>query len=231
MGTLLTAKKLTKGYNSKKVLRNLDLEIETGKIYGLLGPNGSGKTTFLKIAAGVLRYRTGEITIEGDKPSVVTKSKVAYLPDVNFFYKWMKVKDAVRFFDDMFEDFDLDKAKDLIQFMKLDEDDKVYSLSKGMLARLKLALVLSREAKLYLFDEPLSGIDPVSREKIIESIVDSCNENCSFIISTHMVSDVEQLLDEVIFLSDGKVILSGNSEEFRLEKGISINELYMEVFK
>lgn len=231
MGTILKATNLTKSYYRKKGLDGFNLEIPEGKIIGLLGPNGSGKTTFIKIAAGILKNTAGEITIDGHVPGVYTKSIVAYLPDVNFLYKWMKIKDAIKFYKDMFQDFDEDKCKKLLEFMTLNEDDKVTALSKGMLEKLNLSLTLSRKAKLYILDEPLGGVDPVAREKIINAILDNYREDSSMIVTTHLVNDIERLFDDVAFIKEGKIVLEGNAEELRIEKGMSIDELYREVFQ
>lgn len=230
MDLILKATNLTKNYHSKKALKGINLELEKGKILGLLGPNGSGKTTFMKIAAGILRPTSGEILIDGQKPGIYTKSIVSYLPDVNYLYKWMRIRDAINFFKDFYVDFDLEKSKRLLDFMKLDENDKVTSLSKGMKEKLHLALVLSRNAKLYVFDEPLGGIDPNAREKIIDAIIDNIREDCSMIISTHLVRDIERLFDDVAFISDGEIILNGNAEELRTERNKSIDEIFREVY-
>ncbi|AJA49800.1 ABC transporter ATP-binding protein [Clostridium pasteurianum DSM 525 = ATCC 6013] len=231
MEPILKASDLTKSYFRKRGLNNFNLEIPLGRIVGLLGPNGSGKTTFIKIAAGILRHTSGEIKIDGQNPGVYTKSVVAYLPDVNFLYKWMKIKHAVKFYKDMFKDFDENKCKELLIFMDLDENDKVTTLSKGMLEKLNLSLTLARKAKLYILDEPLGGVDPTAREKILNAILDNCREDSSMIVTTHLVNDIERLFDDVAFISEGKIVLQGNAEELRIEKGKSIDELYREVFK
>lgn len=231
MSIILKAANLNKSYYRKKALEGFNIEISEGKIVGLLGPNGSGKTTFIKISAGILRSTSGEITIDGQKPGVYTKSIVSYLPDVNFLYKWMKIKDSVAFYKDMFSDFDEQKCKELLQFMDLNEEDKVTALSKGMLEKLNLSLTLSRKAKLYILDEPLGGVDPVAREKIIDAILNNYREDSSMIVTTHLVNDIERLFDDVAFISNGKVVLQGNAEELRVERGKSIDELYREVFQ
>lgn len=231
MDTILKAVKLEKGYFNKKALDGLDLEVKKGKIVGLLGPNGSGKTTFLKIAAGLLRPTNGEILIDGHKPGVHTKSMVSYLPDKDYLFKWMKIKDAIQFFKDFYEDFDEKKAKELLEFMNLDINSKIPTLSKGMSEKLYLTLVLSRKAKLYILDEPLGGVDPTTREKILDAILNNYSEDSSIIITTHLVNDIERLFDDVAFISEGKIVLSGNAEELRNEKEMSIDQLYREVFK
>ncbi|OFI06971.1 ABC transporter ATP-binding protein YtrB [Clostridium acetireducens DSM 10703] len=228
---LLKASNINKNYFKKKALDNFSLELEKGKILGVLGPNGSGKTTFLKILAGILKANSGEVLISSEKVGFKTKSYVAYLPDRNFLYKWMKVKDAIDFYNDFFKDFNKEKCKEILKDMDLDEEMKVKNLSKGMTEKLLLTLTLSREAKIYLLDEPLGGVDPVTREKILSTIIENFNEESSMIITTHLVSDIERLFDEVVFISQGKLILKGNTEDLRNEKSMSIDELYREVFK
>ncbi|MCB2295229.1 ABC transporter ATP-binding protein [Clostridium algoriphilum] len=231
MDNILESKKICKSYMNKKALRGVDLNILPGKIVGLLGPNGSGKTTFLKIAAGILHPSSGEILVDGHKPGVYTKSVVSYLPDNEYLFKWMKVKDAVMYFKDFYTDFDVKKSKELLEFMNLDENSPVKSLSKGMKEKLKLTLVLSRTAKLYILDEPLGGVDPTAREKILNAIVSNFSENSSMIITTHLVNDIERIFDDVAFISDGEIILKGNAEELRMTREKSIDELYREVFQ
>ena len=231
MDNILKSEKICKSYLNKKALRGVTLDIMPGKILGLLGPNGSGKTTFLKIAAGILHESSGEILIDGEKPGVYTKSIVSYLPDNEYLLKWMKVKDAVMYFKDFYSDFNEKKAKELLLFMNLDENSSVKSLSKGMKEKLKLTLVLSREAKLYILDEPLGGVDPTAREKILDAIISNFSENSSMIITTHLVNDIERIFDDVAFISDGEIVLQGNAEELRIDKKKSIDELYREVFQ
>ncbi|WP_026881773.1 ABC transporter ATP-binding protein [Clostridium akagii] len=231
METMLKTTNLTKQYSKNRGLNGLNMEIKTGRIVGLLGPNGSGKTTLLKIAAGILRKESGEIEIDGKEPGMYTKSIVSYLPDTNYLYKWMKIKDAVKFYSDMFKDFDRQKCEELLKFMNLNEEDKVTSLSKGMLEKLNLSLTISRKAKLYILDEPLGGVDPTAREKIIDAILNNYREDSSMIVTTHLVNDIERLFDDVFFISEGKIVLEGNAEELRISKGKSIDELYREVFQ
>ena len=231
MDNILEAKEIHKSFLNKKALRGVNLNIPLGKIVGLLGPNGSGKTTFLKIAAGILHQSKGEILIDGHVPGVHTKSMVSYLPDNEYLLKWMKVKDAVRYFKDFYSDFDEAKASELLVFMKLDENDAVKSLSKGMKEKLKLTLVLSRKAKLYILDEPLGGVDPTAREKILNAIVSNFSKDSSMIITTHLVNDIERIFDEVAFISEGEIVLEGNAEELRTSRKKSIDELYREVFQ
>ncbi|MGY0373898.1 ABC transporter ATP-binding protein [Clostridium sp. JNZ J1-5] len=231
MSAILEAKNLSKSYFNKKALNDINLSIEKGEVLGFLGPNGSGKTTFIKIAAGILRQSNGEILINGIKPGVETKKLVSYLPDRNYLYKWMKIKDAIEFFNDFYEDFNIKRCKELLDFMKLEEDYKITSLSKGMMEKLNLTLVLSRKAKLYILDEPLAGVDPVAREKILDAIIQNYNEDSSMIITTHLVKDIERVFDNIAFIKDGTIVLSGNAEDLRCERGKSIDELFREVFE
>lgn len=231
MSAILEAKNLSKSYFNKKALDGINLSIEKGEVLGFLGPNGSGKTTFIKIAAGILRQSNGEILINGIKPGVETKKLVSYLPDRNYLYKWMKIKDAIEFFNDFYEDFDVKRCKELLDFMKLEEDYKITALSKGMMEKLNLTLVLSRKAKLYILDEPLAGVDPVAREKILDAIIQNYNEDSSMIITTHLVKDIERVFDNIAFIKDGNIVLSGNAEDLRCERGKSIDELFREVFE
>ncbi|MBU3194038.1 ABC transporter ATP-binding protein [Clostridium algidicarnis] len=230
MKNIVEAKNLSKSYFKKKALDNLNLTIPEGQVLGLLGPNGSGKTTFIKILSGILSQSSGDIIIDGNIPGAYTKSVVSYLPDKNYLYKWMTVNDAILFFKDFYSDFDEFKAYELLSFMKLDKNSKVTSLSKGMSEKLNLTLVLSRKAKLYVLDEPIAGVDPVAREKILDAIINNYNKDSSMIITTHLVRDIERIFDHVSFISEGKIILSGNAEELREEKGRSIDELYRDVF-
>lgn len=231
MGYLLEVNNISKKYGRKKALDGLTLNIEKGKIVGLLGPNGSGKTTLIKTIAALLRYDKGQILIDGKEPGVETKAIVSYLPDRDFLYKWMTIKDAVNFFKDFFMDFDEKKAYEMIQYMKLDPAQKVTSLSKGMGERLNLSLVLSRKARLYLLDEPLAAVDPSTREKLINAIIDNFNEDSSIIISTHLINDVERLFDEAAFISEGKIILQEEVEKLKSVKGKSLEDIFKEIFE
>lgn len=231
MDNILKAENLCKSYFNKQALRGISLNIDSGKVVGLLGPNGSGKTTFLKIIAGIMQPTAGDIFIDGHKPGIYTKSIVSYLPDNEYIPKWMKIKNAIKFFKDFYADFDEMKAYELLQFMKLDRNDSVKTLSKGMKEKFKLSLILSRKARLYVLDEPLGGVDPSAREKILDAIINNYTENSSMIITTHLVNDIERIFDEVAFISEGEIVLQGNAEELRLNRKKSIDELYREVFE
>lgn len=231
MRDVIQVKGLTKKYGRKTALDNLTFNIAPGKIVGLLGPNGSGKTTFIKIAAGMLQPTKGEILIDGRKIGTETKAVVSYMPDREFLYDWMKVKDAVGFFKDFFTDFDEAKACELLEFMKLKPESKVKSLSKGMAERLNLSLVMARKAKLYLLDEPLASVDPATRDKIIDTILGNFNEESTILLSTHLVRDVERIFDEVLFINEGNIVLHEQVDTLRTERGKSVEEVFKEVFK
>ena len=230
MNTMIKIVELHKSYMTKKALRNVNLEFQSGKIYGLLGPNGSGKTTLMKVIADLHQQNEGEILICGEKPSHKTRAFVAFMPTENFIYGWMKVKEALQFYKDMYQDFDMERAEELIQFMELDKNQKVASLSTGQKARLKITLTICRRAKIYMLDEPLNGLDPISRTKIKECIIDQFDSEGVMIISTHLVNEVEQILDEVIFIGGGEIIISGETETLRAERGKGLEDIYREVF-
>ncbi len=230
MKNIVEIKELTKKYLNKTALNNINLNIQEGKIVGILGPNGSGKTTLIKILTGLLRQTSGEVFIDGNKVGVYTKSVVSYLPDRNFLYKWMKIKDASDLFKDFYSDFDEGKFEELLRFMKLDKNMKIDTLSKGMHEKLNLSLVLARNAKLYILDEPIAGVDPVARDEILNAIINNYNEKSSMVITTHLVRDMENILDDVVFIKDGKIILSDSAESLREERNMNIDDIYKEVF-
>lgn len=230
MRNIVEINNLTKKYANKTALDNVNLNIERGKVVGILGPNGSGKTTLIKILTGLLRQTSGEVLIDGNKVGVKTKSVVSYLPDRNFLYKWMRIEDACHMYKDFYTDFDEAKFNELLAFMNLNRSMKIDSLSKGMHEKLNLALVLSRNAKLYILDEPIAGVDPVARDQILDAIINNYNEDSSMIITTHLVRDMESMFDEVVFLKDGQIVLTGNAEALREEKGKQVEEIYKEIF-
>ncbi|OLS03098.1 ABC transporter ATP-binding protein [Tissierella creatinophila] len=230
MEDIIKIKGITKTYRNKRALDSLSLNIKKGGVIGILGPNGSGKTTLIKILTGLLRPNKGEVLIDGKTPGTYTKSIVSYLPDRNFLYEWMNIEDAIGFFKDFYEDFDEDKAINLLEFMGLNKGMKIKELSKGMHEKLNLSLVLSRNAKVYILDEPIAGVDPVARDQILDAIVKNYNEESTMIITTHLVRDMENLFDDVAFLRGGTIELIGNAETLREEKGMQIDDLYKEIF-
>ena len=230
MTNIVETQYLSKSYFNKKALDNLNLKIESGKVVGILGPNGSGKTTLIKILTGLLRQSSGEVQIDGHDIGVYTKSIVSYLPDRNFLYKWMSIKDAEEFYKDFYKDFNEERFEELLKFMKLEKNMKIEELSKGMHEKLNLSLVLSRNAKLYVLDEPIAGVDPVARDQILDAIINNYNEKSSMLITTHLVRDMENLFDEIVFLKEGNIVLKGNAEALREEQGMQIDDIYKEIF-
>ena len=231
MNNILECSNLTKFYTGVPALKSLNLSIPKGKIVGLLGPNGSGKTTFIKIAAGLLTPTSGTLTIDGNAPGVETKSYVSYLPERTYLSSWMKVSDLIQMFADFYPDFDVSKANDMLGRLGVATDLKLKTLSKGTKEKVQLVLVMARRARLYLLDEPIGGVDPATREYILNTIISNYNENSTIIISTHLITDIEKVLDEFVFINKGQMIMSGSVDSVREEKGKSIDELFREVFK
>ncbi|WP_398446206.1 ABC transporter ATP-binding protein [Sedimentibacter sp.] len=228
---LLRIENLSKRYYNKTALNDINLSIEKGKIYGLLGPNGSGKTTLMKIIAGLHKQTAGNVLISGEPLSYKTKAVISYMPTENYMYGEFKVKQVVKFYKDMYEDFQEDTALKILNDIKVDTEFKISKLSSGLIGKLKVALTLSRNTEFYMLDEPLNGVDVLSRDVIIDLITKSYNENKTIIISTHLVSEIEKILDSVIFLKDGNIELHGDAEELRSAKGMSVEGLYKEVFR
>jgi len=230
MSNIVEIQNLSKKYYSKVVLRGVTLNLEKGKVLGVLGPNGSGKTTLIKILVGLVKQYSGDVKIDNNPVGIISKSMVSYMPDKNYFYKWMKVKDAVVLFKDFYEDFDEEKCVAMIKRMNLPMDEKITSLSKGMHEKLNIAIVLSRKAKLFILDEPLGGVDPLAREEILDMIVENLDGESSMIITTHLVRDMERIFDDVIYLRDGEIFLKGNAEELRMSHKKNIEDIYREIF-
>ncbi|KGJ49387.1 ABC transporter [Clostridium sp. NCR] len=220
-----------KKYGKKQVLEEFNLNIPKGKIVGLLGPNGSGKTTMIKLLNGLTQCDKGNIFINGLKPSVKTKEIVSYLPDRNYLNEDMTVKELLKLFSDFYKDFDINKAKEMIKNLNLEENEKIKSMSKGTKEKVGLILVMSRNAKLYILDEPIGGVDPASRAYIIKTILKNFNEDSTLLIATHLINEIENICDEVIIISKGEILLKGNVDEIREEKGMSIDALFREEFK
>lgn len=230
MDVVLQTKNLTMKYQETAVLENFHLELPKGKIIGLLGPNGSGKTTLIKLIAGLLTPAAGEITVCGEKIGVATKAMVSYLPDRPYFQKEIRVSMLLDFFADFYTDFDRTRAERMLEDLKIDPKAKIKTLSKGTQEKVQLVLVMSRRAKLYLLDEPIGGVDPAARDYILNTIITNYDPDATILISTHLISDVERVLDEFVFLHNGKIIRQGNADETRMETGKSLDELFREVF-
>ena len=227
----LVCEGLSKNYGSKAALKEISLSLEEGRIVGLLGPNGSGKTTLIKLASRLLVPSGGKITICGEEPSEVTKALVSYLPDRSFLPEWMNSRELLEMYGDFFADFDEAKALDMLKSLNIDLSMPIKKMSKGTRDKVQLILTMSRHAKLYLLDEPIAGVDPASRDYILNTIINNYDEEATVLISTHLISDVESVLDEAIFLKEGEVFLHRNSDELREETGKSIDEYFREVFR
>ncbi len=227
---LLRTINLKKGFFKNKVLDNFDIEIEKGYIYGLLGPNGSGKSTFMKIISDLVKKTSGEIYFEDEIFTEKSREKIAYQPTEDYFYSWMKVKDALKFYRDFFKDFQYEKGMKLVEEMNLDLNQKISSLSTGQKGRLKVLLVLSRDVSLYMLDEPLNGIDPKSRDIIMDLIASEIDQEKTILISSHLINEFETILDKVIFLKEGVALFNKDCEDLRMETGLSINDYYKEIY-
>ncbi|HPU62806.1 MAG TPA: ABC transporter ATP-binding protein [Mobilitalea sp.] len=231
MSTILECRSLTKKFGSVTALNNITLNLERGKIIGLLGPNGSGKTTLIKLINGLLVPTSGSIHIAGMNPGVESKKIVSYLPERTYLPDWLKVSQAINFFKDFYEDFDVNKAYDMLKRLNLDLSKPLKSLSKGTKEKIQLILVMSRNADLYCLDEPIGGVDPAARDYILNTIITNYNENATVIISTHLISDIENVLDEAIFIKEGNLYLHSSVDEIREKEGKSIDALFREVFR
>lgn len=231
METILECRDLTKKYGNKYALYNLNLSLERGQIVGLLGPNGSGKTTLIKLANALLRPTGGQILINGTEPGVETKRIVSYLPDRNYLGKHMRVNEAMTYYNTFYENFDLEHASQMMDSLDIDPSSRLSSLSKGTLEKVQLILVMSREADLYILDEPIGGVDPAARDYILQTILTNYNENATVLISTHLISDIENVLDRAVFLQEGQLVLNASVDEIRSQHGKSVDALFREVFK
>ncbi len=231
MNTILECKSLTKKFGGITALDHVDLTLERGHVIGLLGPNGSGKTTLIKLINGLLVPNSGKLFIDGKEPGVETKKIVSYLPERTYLPDWMRVSEAVDFFEDFYKDFDRSRAYDMLERLQLDPERRLKTLSKGTKEKVQLILVMSRKADLYCLDEPIGGVDPAARDYILNTIISNYNENATIIISTHLISDIETVLDEVVFIKNGKVTLQASVDDIRSKEGKSIDALFREVFK
>ena len=228
---LLECKHLYKDYGDKKVLKDINLTIPRGKIIGLLGKNGMGKTTLIKLINDLLVPTKGQILVNGKEIGIESKKIISYLPEKTYLDKSMTVKEILTFFEEFYSNFDIQKAKKLIKDLDLDLNSKISKMSKGMQEKLQLVLVMSRRADLYILDEPLGGVDPATRDYILDTILSNFNEGASVIISTHLIADIERILDEVIFIDKGKIILTSDTDELRNKEKSSIDEIFRRMFK
>lgn len=231
MDNILECKGLTKRFSNCVALDDIDVSIKKGKVVGLLGPNGSGKSTLIKIANGLLTPTGGKILINGMEPGLESKKILSYLPEKTYLNDWMKVKEIIGFFQDFYEDFNTDKAMDMMQKLSIKENDRLKTMSKGTREKVQLILVMSRDADLFLLDEPIGGVDPAARDYILDTIIGNYSEDATVIIATHLISDIEKILDDIIFINNGKITLISSVDEIREKENKSIDALFREVFK
>lgn len=231
MSTLLECKKLTKRFKSKEVLKQIDLKLESGHIIGLLGPNGSGKTTLIKTINGLLVPSGGEILFCGEKIGVSSKKSISYLPDQTYLNMNQRVRDVIGFFQDFYEDFEQDRALDMLEKLKIRVQDPLKTLSKGTKEKVQLVLVVSRRAKLYVLDEPIAGVDPAARDYILNTILSNYEPEASVMISTHLIADIENILDEAVFIRDGQIVQHASVDDIRSKEGKSVDAYFREVFR
>lgn len=229
--TILECKNVTKAYHKVIALNDVSITLEGGKIVGLLGPNGSGKTTLIKLINGLLTPDAGTVSICGHEPGPESKALVAYLPDSVYLNSWMRVQQIVDYFSDFYQDFRRDLALGMLQRLGISPDSKLKTLSKGNKEKVCLILTMSRNAKLYVLDEPIAGVDPAARDYVISTIINNHNPDATVLISTHLIADIEQILDQVIFIQTGTILLQKSVDEIREESGKSVDELFREVFK
>lgn len=230
MENLVTCTHLSKKYGSNPALNDVNLTLERGHIIGLLGPNGSGKTTLIKLLNGLLTPTEGEILIDGEKPGPYSKSIVSYLPDKMYFADWMTINDLLNLFEDFYEDFDRVKAEHMCGLLNIPLKEKMKKLSKGNKEKVQLILVMSRQAQLYLLDEPIAGVDPAARDYILETIINNYNEEGTILISTHLIADIEKVLDQVIFIHEGQILKHAYVDDLREENGKSIDQQFRDMF-
>lgn len=222
---------VTKKFSNKTALDNVSFAIQPGRIIGLLGPNGSGKSTSIKMINGLLQPDSGQVLIKGNTPSIESKKIISYLPERTYLNDWMTVSQILSFFEDFYEDFDSNRAKEMLTSLGIDENAKLKTLSKGTKEKVQLILVMSRKAELYVLDEPIGGVDPAARDYILSTIIQNYSESSSILISTHLIQDVEKILDDVILINNGQIYMTGSVDDIRSENGISIDNLFREVFR
>ena len=231
MENILECRGLVKFFPNCLALNNVDLTVPKGRIVGLLGPNGSGKSTLIKLANGLLTPTQGTILVDGKEPGIETKKIVSYLPERTYLTEWMTVQDMLDLFNDFYADFNIAKARDMLARLNIQTKARIKTMSKGTKEKVQLILVMSREAQLYLLDEPIGGVDPAARDYILNTIIANYNENATVLISTHLISDVEQILDDVIFINQGSVVLTSSVDDIREKQDNSVDALFREVFR
>ncbi|MCR5090804.1 MAG: ABC transporter ATP-binding protein [Oscillospiraceae bacterium] len=229
--SILECSKLSKRFGNTQALDQVDLKLEAGRIIGLLGPNGSGKTTLIKLANGLLTPTSGEILIQGSRPGKESRKLISYLPDRPYLADWMKLSQLLDFFGDFYADFDRARAEEMLQRLRIPEEMRSRQMSKGTREKVQLVLVMSRRAQLYLLDEPIGGVDPATRDYILDTIIRNYNPEAAVVISTHLIADVEQVLDEVVFINQGSMVLHSTVDEIREEHGMSVDQYFREVFR
>lgn len=227
----LECKNLCKRYGGVQALDNVSFSIEPGRVVGLLGPNGSGKTTLIKLVNGLLTPTGGEILINGERPGKKTKAQISYLPDRPCLAEWMSVEKLMDMFADFYADFQREKAAEMLEKLGIDPKQKIKQMSKGTKEKVQLILVMSRKAELYLLDEPIGGVDPATRDYILDTIIRNYNPSASVIISTHLIADVEQVLDDVLFINRGQIVLQSSVDDIREQQGKSVDAYFREVFR
>lgn len=230
MGPIVQCIGLTKNYGRKTALNQIYLNMERGRIIGLLGPNGSGKTTLIKIMNGLLKPTSGDILINGQRPGIDTKYRISYLPERTYLHPGMKVMEIVEYFQDFYPDFQVERAYDMLARLQIQPYERLKNLSKGTKEKVQLILVMSRNADLYVLDEPIAGVDPASRDYILHTIVANYNRNATILLSTHLISDVENILDDVVFIRQGNIVLQAGAEQIRRNEGKSVDRFFREVF-
>lgn len=231
MGKIFECEGLCKMYGAFPALHGVNLSLESGRIVGLLGPNGSGKSTLIKLANGLLTPTSGTIRIDGKPVGRETKGIVSYLPERTYLNDWMKVRDLLRFFEDFYADFNRQKAEEMLNRLSITSNMRLKTMSKGTKEKVQLVLVMSREARMYFLDEPIGGVDPATRDYILDTIINEYNPQACVVISTHLITDIERVLDDIVFIHQGQIVLSGEADAIREKNGKSIDQLFREVFR